>query len=105
MGKVRSPYPAEFKSQMVELVRAGRTPEELSREFEPTAQSIHTWVRQHERDSGERRDGGLTSIESDELRRLRRENRQLKMERDILSKAAAWFARETGTIPNGSSGS
>ncbi len=44
MGKVRPPYPAEFKRQMVELVRAGRTPEELSREFEPTAQSIHTWV-------------------------------------------------------------
>ncbi len=105
MGKVRPPYPAEFKRQMVELVRAGRTPEELSREFEPTAQSIHTWVRQYERDSGERRDGGLTTTESDELRRLRRENKQLKLERDILSKAAAWFARETGTIPDGSSGS
>jgi transposase len=105
MGKVRPPYPAEFKRQMVELVRAGRTPEELSREFEPTAQSIHTWVSQYERDIGERQDGGLTTPESEELRRLRRENRQLKLERDILSKAAAWFARETGTIPDGSSGS
>lgn len=105
MGKVRRPYPEEFKRQMVELVRAGKTPEELSREFEPTAQSIHTWVSQYERDTGERNDGGLTTAESDELRRLRRENRQLKMERDILSKAAAWFARETGTIPDGSSGS
>ncbi len=105
MGKVRPPYPAEFRRQMVELVRAGRTPEELSREFEPTAQSIHTWVRQYERDSGERNDGGLTTRESEELRRLRRENKQLKLERDILSKAAAWFARETGTIPDGSSGS
>jgi transposase len=105
MGKVRPPYPEEFKRQMVELVRAGRTPEELSREFEPTAQSIHTWVSQYERDIGERNDGGLTTTESDELRRLRREVRQLKMERDILSKAAAWFARETGTIPDGSSGS
>jgi transposase len=105
MGKVRPPYPAEFKRQMVELVRAGRTPEELSREFEPTAQSIHTWVSQYERDIGERQDGHLTTAESDELRRLRRENRQLKLERDILSKAAAWFARETGTIPDGSSGS
>lgn len=105
MGKVRPPYPEEFKRQMVELVRAGKTPEELSREFEPTAQSIHTWVKQYERDSGARHDGGLTTTESDELRRLRRENRQLKMERDILSKAAAWFARETGTIPDGSSGS
>lgn len=105
MGKVRRPYPEEFKLQMVELVRAGRTPEELSREFEPTAQSIHTWVSQYERDTGERTDGGLTTTESEELRRLRREVRQLKMERDILSKAAAWFARETGTIPDGSSGS
>ena len=105
MGKTRAPYPSEFKRQMVELVRAGRTPEELSREFEPTAQSIINWVSQYERDIGERHDGGLTSPESDELRRLRRENKQLKMERDILSKAAAWFARETGTIPDGSSGS
>ena len=105
MGKVRRPYPEEFKLQMVELVRAGKTPLELSREFEPTAQSIHTWVSQYERDTGERNDGGLTTTESEELRRLRREVRQLKMERDILSKAAAWFARETGTIPDGSSGS
>jgi transposase len=105
MGKTRAPYPLEFKRQMVELVRAGRTPKELSREFEPTAQSIINWVSQYERDIGERRDGGLTTPESEELKRLRRENRQLKMERDILSKAAAWFARETGTIPDGSSGS
>ena len=60
---------------------------------------------QYERDVGERQDGGLSTPESEELKRLRRENRQLKMERDILSKAAAWFARETGTIPDGSSGS
>jgi len=87
MGKTRAPYPLEFKRQMVELVRAGRTPKELSREFEPTAQSIINWVSQYERDIGERRDGGLTTPESEELKRLRRENRQLKMERDILSKA------------------
>jgi transposase len=59
MGKVRPPHPAEFRRQMVELVRAGRAPAELSREFELTAQSIHTWVRHYERDSGERLDGGL----------------------------------------------
>jgi len=84
---------------MVELVRAGRTPEELSREFEPTAQSIHNWVAQADRDEGRRSDG-LTTVERDELRRLRRENRQLRLEREILSKAAAWFARETGAIPS-----
>jgi transposase len=81
---------------MVELVRAGRTPEELSREFEPTAQSS-TWLAQADRDEGQRKDG-LTTGERDELRRLRKENRQLKLEREILSKAAAWFAQET--VPN-----
>jgi len=101
MPKSRPPYPAEFRRQMVELVRAGRTPEELSREFEPSAQAIWNWVRQAERDEG-RRDG-LTSVERDEIARLRRENRQLRQERDILAKAAAWFARETGTIASGSS--
>jgi transposase len=89
---------------MVELVRAGRTPEELSREFEPSAQAIWNWVRHAERDEGRRNDG-LTSVERDELGRLRRENRQLRQERDILAKAAAWFARETGAIPSGSSNS
>ena len=94
MPRTRKPYPAEFREQMVELVRAGRTPEELSREFEPTAQSICNWVAQADRDGGKRKDG-LTNIEREELRRLRKENRQLKLEREILSKAAAWFAQET----------
>ena len=83
---------------MVELVRAGRTPEELATEFEPTAQSIRNWVAQSERNAG-RGDGGLTTAEREELNRLRRENRQLRVEREILSKAAAWFARETNAIP------
>ena len=104
MPRHRPPYPAEFRRQMVDLVRSGRTPEELSREFEPTAQAIWNWVRQADRDSG-RRDEALPSTEREELGRLRRENRQLRQERDILAKAAAWFARETGTIPSGSSGS
>jgi len=89
---------------MVELVRAGRTPELLGREFEPTAQSIRNWVRQADRDEG-RRDDGLTSLEREELRRLRRENRQLRIEREILAKAAAWFARETDSVPPKSSSS
>lgn len=97
MPKTRKPYPPEFREQMVALVRAGRTPEELSREFEPTAQSITNWVAQADRDEGRRKDG-LTSAEREELRKLRKENRQLKVERDILSKAAAWFAQET--VPN-----
>jgi transposase len=89
---------------MVELVRSGRTPEELSREFEPTAQSIGSWVRQAERDAGNRHDGP-TRAEGEELTRLRRENHRLRQERDILAKAAAWFARESKVTPSGSTGS
>ena len=104
MAKTHSPYAQEFRRQMVELVRAGRSPEELAREFEPTAQSIRNWVAQADRDEGRRTDG-LTSAERAELSRLRRENRQLKLEREILSKAAAWFARETNSIPSKGSSS
>ena len=74
MPKSRPPYTAEFRAQIVELVRSGRCPEELSREFEPSAQSIWNWVRQAERETGVRLDG-LTTDEKEELRRLRRENR------------------------------
>ena len=104
MPRHRAPYPPEFRQQMVELVRAGRTPEELAREFEPTAQAIRNWVRQIDLDQGHREDGLKTS-EQEELRRLRRENRQLREEREILAKAAAWFARETSSIPPRSSNS
>jgi len=89
---------------MIDLVRSGRTPEELSREFEPSAQTIHNWVRQADRDEG-RRDDGPTSDEREELARLRRENRRLKQEQEILKKAAAWFARETDSVPPKSSSS
>jgi transposase len=89
---------------MVDLVRAGRSPEELAKEFEPTSKSIRDWVAQADLDEG-RREDGLTSVEREELVRLRRENKQLKVEREILSKAAAWFARETDTIPPKSSNS
>ena len=67
MPRTRPPYPPEFREQMVELVKAGRTPEELSREFEPTAQTIHNWVKQADLDTGVRSDG-LTSSEREELR-------------------------------------
>jgi transposase len=99
MGKKKRPYAAEFRGRMIELVRAGRSPESLAEEFEPTAQSIRNWVAQADRDEGRRADG-LTSAEHEELTRLKRENRQLKLERDILSKAAAWFARETKALPS-----
>ena len=104
MQRYRPAYPPEFRQQIIELVRAGRTPEELSREFEPTAQTIHNWVKQADLDEGRRTDG-LTTEEREELRRLRRENKQLKIEREILKKAAAWFARETESVPPKSSNS
>ena len=104
MSRGRPPYPAEFRQQMVDLVKSGRTPEALSRDFEPSAEAIRHWVRQSA--GGESRgDDGLTSAEREELARLRRENRRLREEREILSKAAAWFARESGSIPPRSSDS
>ncbi len=89
-------YTPEFKRQMVDLVRSGRSPSSLSKEFEPTAWTIGLWVKRAARDRG-KGDGGLSSPEREELARLRRENRKLKEEREILSKAAAWFATESGT--------
>ena len=107
MPRTHPPYSPEFRRQMVELVRAGRDPDDLAREFEPTGHSIRAWVARADRNEGRRAElaPGLAASERDELIRLRRENKQLRLERDILSKAAAWFARETGTLPSGSSGS
>ena len=96
MPRTRRPYPAEFRNQIVEMVRAGRKPVDLAKEFEPSLGSIRAWVRQADLDDGIREDG-LTTAEREELRRLRHENRELKKDREILVKAAAWFARETDT--------
>lgn len=98
MPKSHKAYPAEFRQRLVDQVRAGRTPEELAEKYEPTAQSIRNWAAQADRDAGQRADG-LTTEEREELRRLRREVKTLREEREILKKAAAWFARETGSIP------
>lgn len=98
MPRHRAPYPAEFRERIVELVRAGRTPEDLEKEFEPTAQTIRNWLAEADARTGRRTDV-LTGEERAELARLRRENKQLKVEREILAKAAAWFARETGSVP------
>jgi transposase len=96
-SKYAKRYPKEFRRQMVELHRAGRTLSELSREFGPSQWAISRWVKQADRDEG-RGDGGLSTAEREELARLRRENKRLRIEREILSKAAAWFAQET--VPN-----
>lgn len=104
MPRHHKPYSEEFKEKLVALVRMGRSPEQLAREFEPSAQAIRNWVAQADRDEGTRTDG-LTTDERDELQRLRRENERLREEREILKKAAAWFAQETKAAPNGSSNS
>lgn len=96
-SKYAKRYPKEFRRQLVELHRAGRTLSELSREFGPSQWAISRWVKQADRDEG-CGDGGLTTAEREELARLRRENKRLLIEREILSKAAAWFAQET--VPN-----
>ena len=93
-SKTSKRYTREFRQQMVELHRAGRSIPGLAREFGPTPWTIALWVKQADRDAG-RGDGGLTSSEREELTRLRREIKRLKMEREILAKAAAWFAQET----------
>ena len=104
MPRTRPPYPKEFRQRIVELARAGRSAGELAEEFEPSDQTIRTWIKQADLDDGVR-DDGLTTKEREELRTLRKENRRLQQERDILAKAAAWFARETKSIPPGSSSS
>ena len=87
MGKQHA-YPPEYRAQMVELVKAGRTPEKLSREFEPTAQSIRNWVKQADLDEGRQKDG-LTSTERD----LLGGNARLPSQHRFLC------ARETTSVP------
>ena len=103
MPKTHPPYSPEFRRQIVDLVRTGRDPADLAREFEPTAQAIRNWVVQADRQKSRREEkgDGLSTTEREELARLRRENKQLRVERDILSRAAAWFARETGALAGG----
>ena len=99
-GSRKGRYPSEYKERIVELVRTGRSPGSLAREFEPSEQTIRNWVKQADLDEGRRSDG-LTTEARKEMRELRREVKRLRMERDILKKAAAWFARESGSIPGG----
>jgi transposase len=104
MPKSRPPYAPEYRRKLVALVRAGRNAHELSQEFECSAQTIRNWVAQAEADAGKREDV-LSNPEREELKKLRRENRQLKLEREILAKATAWFARETNSSPDKDSNS
>ena len=103
MPRPHPPYAPELRRQVIELVRAGRSPESLAEEFEPSTQTIRNWVKQADVDEG-RRDG-LTSEDRDEVRHLRREVRRLKEENEILAKATAWFAKETDSTSRRRSGS
>lgn len=98
MPRTKPAYPPEMRQKILDLVHAGRTTASLAREYEPTATTIRNWAVQAERDGGLRSDG-LSSDERKELNELRREVRTLRQEREILKKAAAWFAQETGAIP------
>ena len=97
MPKSKPPYPEQFRREALELVRQGRSIPDVAESLGITAQSLRNWKRQDERDRGARDDGGLASAEREELRRLRRENKRLEQERDILKRATALFARETET--------
>lgn len=94
MPKSRAPYSPEFRRRMVELVRSGKSPEELEKEFEPSAQTIRNWVAKADISQG--KSSGLAGNEKAELQELRRQNKILLEEREILKKAAAWFAQEVG---------
>jgi len=104
MAKKRPTFPPEFRRRVLEKVHAGSNISEVAREFDIARQTVMNWLKQEDIDTGKRTDG-LTTDEHKELVRLRRENKRLKMEQEILSKAAAWFARETNAIPNKSSDS
>ena len=88
--------PPEFRREAIELLRQGRTPRELSESLGVSQQTLRNWRRQDQIDRHER-DDGVTSDERDELARLRRENTRLRQERDLLKRAAAFFATENGT--------
>ena len=97
-AKHTSAYPPEFRAEAIRLARtSGKPRSEIARDLDMTAETLRLWVKQADLDEGKRSDG-LTTDEQEELRRLRRENRILREEREILKKAAAFFAQETNSI-------
>ena len=98
MPKTKPPYPPEFREEAVRLVRSsGRSPREIASDLGVSEQTLRNWVFAAQVDAGERE--GVSTDEREELRLLRRRVRVLEQEREILKKAAAWFAKETGSTP------
>lgn len=96
MGKTKPPYPQQFKAEAVRLVSSSSKPvSEIARELGVSYESLRHWVKQSQIDDGQRE--GLTTDEHQELYKLRREVNTLRQEREILKKAAAFFARENET--------
>ena len=96
MPRTRPPYPAAFRAEAVELARSsGKTVPELAADLGVSGQTLRNWQRQADVDAGHGRPGELTTAERQELPRQRRENQVLRQEREILKKAAAFFAKET----------
>jgi transposase len=94
MPPTKPPYPPEFRREAVQLAQSGdRSIAQVARDLGISNQTLHSWIKQADVDAGRRE--GLTTDEREELRRLRRENRTLLQEREILKKAAAFFARES----------
>ena len=98
MPKTKPPYPREFRTRAVDLVRkTGKTVEEIANDLGVAGQTLRNWIRQAEADAGKGRPGDLTTQEKIEIHELKRENRILREERDILKKVAAFFAKENTT--------
>ena len=96
MPHTRPPYPAAFRAEAVGLARSsGKTIPELAADLGVSGQTLRNWLHQADVDAGHGRPGEPTTTEREELRRLRRENHILRQEREILKKAAAFFAKET----------
>ena len=92
----RRSFTPEFKAEIVELCQRGdRSVSQVARDFDLTVTAVREWVKQAERDSGARDDGGLSTSEREELAALRRENRRLREDVEVLKRATAFFAKET----------
>ena len=99
MPKSHAPYPPEFRAEAIRLMRtSGKSMAQIGRELQVTTETRRQWLKQTDIDDGLRHDG-LTTEETEEVRQLRRQVKRLREEREILLKAAAFFAQETGQTP------